>query len=78
MASSVIHMAVASEINKIIKRKTVEEEEKENGENRLKSLSIKPKEYDFSGFSKNYEEQFLKAIKEQYHNSYDVYFDKTQ
>ncbi len=32
----------------------------------------------FSGFSKNYEEQFLKAIKEQYHNSYDVYFDKTQ
>ena len=32
----------------------------------------------FSGFSKNYEGQFLKAIKEQYHNSYDVYFDKTQ
>ena len=33
-----------------IKRKTAAEEEKEQGENRLKSLSIKPKEYDFSGF----------------------------
>lgn len=33
-----------------IKRKTVAEEEAENGENRLKSLSIKPKEYDFTGF----------------------------
>ena len=33
-----------------IKRKTVQDEEKENGENRLKSLSIEPKEYDFSGF----------------------------
>jgi len=33
-----------------IKRKTVEEENAENGENRLKSLSIKPEEYDFTGF----------------------------
>ena len=32
----------------------------------------------FSGFSKKYEEQFLNAIKDQYHNSYDVYFDKAQ
>lgn len=34
-----------------IKRKTVAEEEAENGENRLKSLSIKPEEYDFTGFN---------------------------
>jgi len=33
-----------------IKRKTAAEEETENGENRLKSLSIKPEKYDFSGF----------------------------
>lgn len=33
-----------------IKRKTVAEEETENGEARLKSLSIKPEEYDFTGF----------------------------
>ena len=33
-----------------IKRKTVTEEENENGEARLKDLGIKPKEYDFSGF----------------------------
>ena len=33
-----------------IKRKTAEEVNAENGENRLKSLSIKPEEYDFSGF----------------------------
>lgn len=33
-----------------IKRKTVAEEENENGEARLKDLGIKPKEYDFSGF----------------------------
>jgi len=30
----------------------------------------------FAGFSEKYEQQFLKAIKEQYQNSYDVYFDK--
>lgn len=38
-----------------VKRKTateqVNEENAKNGENRLKSLSIKPKEYDFSGFN---------------------------
>ena len=33
-----------------IKRKTVAQEEAENGEARLKSLGIKPKEYDFTGF----------------------------
>jgi len=33
-----------------IKRKTVDEENAENGENRLKSLSINPEEYDFKGF----------------------------
>lgn len=33
-----------------IKRKTKAEEDAENGENRLKSLSIKPEEYDFTGF----------------------------
>jgi len=32
----------------------------------------------FTGFSETYKEQFLKAIKDQYHNSYDVYFNKTQ
>lgn len=32
----------------------------------------------FTGFSEKYKEQFLKAIKDQYHNSYDVYFNKTQ
>lgn len=30
----------------------------------------------FTGFSSDYEEDMLKAIKEQYKNSYDVYFDK--
>ena len=34
-----------------IKRKTAAEEDAENGENRLKSLSIKPAEYDFTGFN---------------------------
>ena len=34
-----------------IKRKTAAEEDAENGENRLKSLSIKPEEYDFTGFN---------------------------
>lgn len=33
-----------------IKRKTVEEEATENGEARLKTLGIKPEEYDFTGF----------------------------
>lgn len=33
-----------------IKRKTQAEEEAEKGENRLKSLSINPEEYDFKGF----------------------------
>ena len=33
-----------------IKRKTVEQEDNENGDARLKSLGIKPKEYDFTGF----------------------------
>ena len=33
-----------------IKRKTAEEQAKEDGEARLKSLGIKPEEYDFSGF----------------------------
>ena len=33
-----------------IKRKTVAEEEAENGENRLKTLSINPEEYNFTGF----------------------------
>lgn len=33
-----------------IKRKTSEEQNQENGEVRLKSLGIKPEEYDFSGF----------------------------
>ena len=33
-----------------IKRRTVAQEEAENGEARLKSLGIKPKEYDFTGF----------------------------
>ena len=33
-----------------IKRKTAAEEASENGEARLKSLGIKPKEYDFTGF----------------------------
>lgn len=33
-----------------IKRKTAAEEETENGEARLKSLGIKPEEYDFTGF----------------------------
>lgn len=33
-----------------IKRKTAAEEEAENGEARLKTLSINPEEYDFSGF----------------------------
>jgi len=37
--------------NLTIKRKTAAEEESEKGENRLSSLSIKPKEYDFSGFN---------------------------
>ena len=32
----------------------------------------------FTGFSEKYKEQFLKAIKDQYHNSYDVYFNKIQ
>ena len=32
----------------------------------------------FTGFSETYKEQFLKAIKDQYHNSYDVYFNKIQ
>ena len=36
--------------NLTIKRKTAAEEENENGEARLKSLGIKPKEYDFTGF----------------------------
>ena len=34
-----------------IKRRTVAQEEAENGEARLKSLGIKPKEYDFTGFN---------------------------
>lgn len=33
-----------------IKRKTAEEQAKEDGEARLKSLGIKPEEYDFTGF----------------------------
>ena len=36
-----------------IKRATAEEEAKENGEARLKSLGIKPEEYDFKGFDKD-------------------------
>ena len=32
----------------------------------------------FVGFSKKHEEEFLKAIKEQYQNSYDVYFDNSK
>ena len=34
-----------------IKRKTTEDQAKENGEARLKNLGIKPKEYDFTGFN---------------------------
>lgn len=32
----------------------------------------------FKGYGKNMESDFLKAIKEQYKDSYDVYFDKTK
>ena len=31
----------------------------------------------FSGFSETYEKDILDAIKNQYQNSYDVYFDKS-
>jgi len=34
-----------------IKRKTADEQAKEDGETRLKSLGIKPEEYDFTGFN---------------------------
>ena len=32
----------------------------------------------FTGFSEDYEENMLNAIKNQYKNSYDVYFDETK
>lgn len=44
-----------------IKRKTEAEENAENGENRLKSLSITPKEYDFTGFESDKTEYTAKV-----------------
>jgi len=47
-----------------IKRKTAAEEESENGETRLKSLSINPEEYDFSGFDSEKTEYAVKVPNE--------------
>jgi len=47
-----------------IKRKTVAEEENENGEVRLKNLGIKPKEYDFSGFDSEKTEYAVEVLNE--------------